>query len=183
MNSRHVGCVNPRILSIEVDTPPSSVRVLARNVILLPCYRVTDHRIVGAGDHPEHSCFVMRCEYTAGRALVSPWGATRVGVEVGRGRVAVDVGRRRVGVLVGLEVPSSASSALTLVSNALTVSLSALLLDSAVTLRASVVTRFDRLSSVSVDCACNCEALSTNTITTAIPIPTALRLNIAVPPW
>ena len=47
-------------------------------------------------------------------------GRTRVGVEVGRGRVDVDVGRRRVGVLVGLVFLNMTSSALTLVSNALT---------------------------------------------------------------
>ena len=98
------------------------------------------------------------------------------------------MGRRREGVAVGdgrgVSNLAFASSETTLVSNALTSLLSALLLLNAVILRVSVVIRPDRLSRVIEDCACNCEKPITNRTTTTAPIPKALLLNfMVVPPW
>ena len=75
------------------------------------------------------------------------------------------------------------SSALTLVSSALTSLLSALFLVKVDTIRVSVVIRPDKPSRVSEDCACNCEKPNTNKTTTTVPIPIILWLErIEEPP-
>lgn len=118
-----------------------------------------------------------------GRILVGvAVGRERVGVDVGGRGVGVKVARLRVAVEVGGVFPSLASRVATLFSKAARSFLLAFVLDSDETLLASVVIRSDKPSSVSEDCACNCEKPNTNKTATISPIPTSLRLCIAVPP-